>query len=140
MKVSESMTRNPHMISSDHSLRDTAGLMAKLNVGLLLVGEGDRIVGIVTDRDIAIRGTATGKGPEAKVRDIMTKTIKYCYDDQSIDDVAINMSQLKVRRLPVVDRDKHLVGILSLSDIARADGDGHIVSTVLRDLATHPAS
>lgn len=140
MKVSESMTPHPHMTAADQSLRDAARLMATLDIGSLLVSDGDRIVGMITDRDIAIRGIAAGNGPDCNVRDAMTKSIKYCFDDQSLDDVAANMSQLKLRRLPVVDRDKHLVGILSLSDIARSDGDGHIASAVLRDIAAQPAA
>lgn len=82
------------------------------------VGENDRLVGMITDRDIAIRGIATGKGPDAKVRDVMSKEVRYCFDDEDIDDVLHNMRDLKVRRMPVLNRDKRLVGIVSLGDLA----------------------
>jgi CBS domain-containing protein len=92
-----------------------------LDVGALPVSEEDRLVGMITDRDIAVRGVAAGKTPNAKVRDVMTPEIKYCFDDQELDEIAANMADIQVRRLPVVDRDKRLVGILSLGDIAVSD-------------------
>jgi len=95
--------------------------MSELDVGILPVTENDRLVGIITDRDIAIRGIAEGLGPSAKVREVMTPEVKYCFADQEIDEIAGNMADIQVRRLPVVDRDKRLVGILSLGDIATSD-------------------
>jgi len=79
---------------------------------------------MITDRDIAVRGVAEGKTPSAKVRDVMTPQIKYCFEDQELDEIAANMADIQVRRLPVVDRDKRLVGILSLGDIAVSDDTG----------------
>src|SRR5687767_3918953 len=122
MKVSDCMTRDVRVAAPNQSLRDAAQLMAELDVGVLPVGENDRLVGMVTDRDIAIRGIAQGHGPETPVREVMTDTVKYCYEDQSIEEVSRNMGDVQVRRMPVVDRQKRLVGIISLSDIANGEG------------------
>ena len=137
MKVSESMRRDPRLISPDKTLKDSARLMEAFNIGALLVSDGTRLVGMITDRDIAIRGIAQGKGPGAPVRDVMSPDVKYCYADQEVDEVARNMAELQVRRLPVISRDKRLVGMLSLTDIAKADGDGRVAGTTLREMATH---
>src|SRR6266699_2117362 len=118
MKVSEIMTRDVFLASPGQKLRDVAAEMEKHDVGALPVGDNDRLVGMITDRDIAVRGVAKGKGPQARVRDIMTKDVKYCFDDQEVEEVTRNMADIQVRRLPVVNHDKRLVGILSLSDIA----------------------
>ncbi|MGH8178210.1 MAG: CBS domain-containing protein [Steroidobacter sp.] len=118
MKVREAMTRDVRLVRPDQSIRDAAHLMADLDIGALPVEDGDRLVGMITDRDIAVRAIAEGKGPETQVRDVMSRDVKYCYDDQSIDEVTQNMANIRVRRLPVLSRDKRLVGILSLGDLA----------------------
>ena len=118
MRVSEAMTRDVRIAGPGETLRKAAQTMAKLDAGSLPVGENDQLVGMITDRDIAIRGIAAGKGPKAKVRDVMTKDIKYCFENQEIDEITRNMADIQVRRLPVLNRDKRLVGILSLGDIA----------------------
>src|SRR5262249_44521316 len=100
------------------TIQEAARTMARTDAGALPVGENDRLVGMITDRDIAVRAVAEGKGPETKVRDVMSAEVKYCFDNQEVDKVARNMGDIKVRRLPVVDRDKGLVGILSLGDLA----------------------
>jgi CBS domain-containing protein len=87
----------------------------------LPVGENDRLVGVVTDRDIALRAVAQGKAPSTKVREVMSREVKYCFDDEDLDHVARNMADIQVRRLPVVNRDKRLVGIVSLGDVALTD-------------------
>jgi CBS domain-containing protein len=92
-------------------------MMVDVDAGILPVGENDRLVGMITDRDIAVRGIAEGKGPKAKVRDVMTAEVKYCFEDEEADDVLRNMGEIKVRRLPVLNREKRLVGIVSLSDL-----------------------
>lgn len=94
-------------------------MMAQLDIGALPVQDNDRLIGMITDRDIAVRAVAEGKGAEASVRDVMTSEIKYCYDDQSVEEVTRNMGEQRIRRLPVMNRDKRLVGILSLGDLAR---------------------
>ena len=121
MQVRELMSRDVATIDPGTTLRDAARRMAALDIGALPVSKDERLVGMITDRDIAIRGVAAGKSPNAKVRDVMTPDIKYCFDDQELDEIAANMADIQVRRLPVVDRDKRLVGILSLGDIAVSD-------------------
>jgi len=113
--------------------------MADIDAGVLPVGENDRLVGIITDRDIAIRGVAEGKGPDAKVREIMSKEVKYCFEDEDIDDVLENMGDLQVRRLPVLSREKRLVGIVSLGDLAgnEAEEAGEALSSISRPGGEH---
>jgi CBS domain-containing protein len=121
MKVSEAMTQDVRVANPSETIRQAAGMMAQIDAGILPVGENDRLVGMITDRDIAVRAVAAGKSPDTPVRDIMSSDVCYCFDDQDIGEVAANMADIKVRRLPVVDRNKRLVGILSLGDIALAD-------------------
>jgi CBS domain-containing protein len=109
MKIREIMTRDVRVASPDDTLQLAAQLMEKDDFGALPVGENDRLVGMLSDRDIVIR---------AVVRDVMSTDIKYVYEDESVEEVARNMSELQVRRLPVVNRDKRLVGIVSLGDLA----------------------
>jgi CBS domain-containing protein len=118
MKISEVMTRDVQIASPDQTLRDVARQMADLGIGAMPVGENDRLVGMITDRDIAVRGVACDKGPDASVREAMTAEIEYCFEDDSVEEVARKMDQLQVRRLPVLSREKRLVGILSLGDLA----------------------
>ncbi len=124
MKVNEIMTRDVEIASPNETLEHAAKVMASLDAGVLPVGENDRLVGMITDRDIAVRGVARGKGPDAKVADVMTRDVKYCFEDQDVDEVCRNMGEIQVRRLPVINRDKRLVGILSLGDVAFGGGDG----------------
>src|SRR5262245_25602386 len=122
MKVSEAMTRDVRVANPNETIRDVARVMAEINAGVLPVGENDRLVGMITDRDIALRAVAEGKAPSTKVRDVMSQEVLYCYDDQDVDEVARNMGDVQVRRLPVVNRDKRLVGIISLGDVACTEG------------------
>ncbi len=118
MRVADLMTPGVEVTTPQASIKDAAQRMAELDIGILPVGDADRIVGMITDRDIAIRAIAQGKGPECRVREVMTEDVKYCFDDDEIGDVVRNMAEIKVQRLPVMDRDKRLVGIISLGDIA----------------------
>src|SRR5262245_53986518 len=118
MKVSEVMTRNVRTVGPDVTIQQAAEIMANLDAGVVPVGEKGRLVGMITDRDIAVRAIAKGKGPEAKVREVMTSDVKYCFADQEVEEAMHNMSDIQVRRLPVVSRAKRLVGILSLGDVA----------------------
>ena len=93
MKVSEAMTRTVRIASPDQSIREVARIMAEVDTGVLPVGENDRLVGMITDRDIAIRAVAEGKGPDAKVREVMTPDIKYCFEDDDVDQVTRNMAE-----------------------------------------------
>ncbi len=119
MKVSEVMTRDVKLVSPEQSICEAARMMAECDAGALPVGEDDRLVGVVTDRDIAIRAVAENRGPETPVGEVMTKQVLYCFEDESIDHVAQNMGEQQVRRLPVLDREKRLVGIVSIGDLSR---------------------
>jgi CBS domain-containing protein len=123
MQIRDVMTRTAHLASPDDTLRHAARMMKECDCGVLPVAEGDRLVGMLTDRDIAVRGMAEGKGPDAKVREAMTQEVMYCFDDEDIQHVCQNMAEIQVRRLPVVNRDKQLVGIVSLSDLAKKDAN-----------------
>jgi CBS domain-containing protein len=122
MRVNQAMTSDVRIANPNETIREAARAMAEIDAGVLPVGENDRLVGMITDRDIAVRAVAAGKSPDTPIREIMSADVCYCFDDQDIRDVAANMGDIKVRRLPVVNRDKRLVGILSLSDMALAGG------------------
>jgi CBS domain-containing protein len=121
MKVKDAMTREVRLMRPDQSIRDAAHLMAELDIGCLPVEENDRMVGMITDRDIAVRAVSEGRGPQTPIREVMSKDVKYCYDDQSVEEITRNMADLRLRRLPVLNRSKRLVGILSLGDLAVAE-------------------
>jgi CBS domain-containing protein len=121
MKISKAMTKDVKIASPSQTIRDAAQTMAELDAGSLPVGDNDRLVGMITDRDIAVRAVAQGLGPDTPVGEVMSSEVKYCYDDDDLEEVAENMGDIKVRRLPVLNREKRLVGIVSLGDIARRD-------------------
>jgi CBS domain-containing protein len=132
MKVSKCMTRDVELVSPTQTIRDAAQMMAELDAGALPVQQDDRLVGMITDRDIAVRAVAQGKSPETPVRDVMSPELLYCFDDQEIEDVSRNMGEVKVRRLPVVNRDKRLVGIISIGDLALKEEQTLTGSTIAR--------
>jgi CBS domain-containing protein len=112
------MSRDVRIATPGQSIRDAARIMGEIDSGAMPVGENDRLVGMITDRDIAVRAVAAGKGPDTPVREVMSPEVKYCFEDEDMEHVARNMAEIKVRRLPVMNRDKRLVGILSLGDVA----------------------
>jgi CBS domain-containing protein len=118
MKVSDIMTRDVHLASPSQKLREVAAVMEKHDIGVLPVGDNDRLVGMITDRDIAVRGISHGLGPDAPVRDVMTNDVRYCFEDENIEDLAQNMADEQIRRLPVLNSKKRLVGIIALADLA----------------------
>jgi CBS domain-containing protein len=120
MKISECMTRDVQLASPDMSLRDAAQLMARCDSGVLPVGDNDRLVGMLTDRDIAIRGVADGKGPDAKVRDAMSSDLHWCFDDDEVEEALQLMAEQQIRRMPVLSHEKRLVGIVSIGDLTAA--------------------
>jgi len=120
-KISEVMTRDVHIASPNQTIREAANEMAKADIGSLPVGENDRLVGMITDRDIVLRAVANGRDSKTAVREVMTDRIQYCFEDDDIVGVAENMAHLGVRRLPVLNRDKRLVGILSIGDLIHRD-------------------
>ncbi len=119
MQVSEIMTRGVEIVAPDASLQQAAAAMEALGVGSLPVCDSQRLVGTITDRDIVVRGVAAGLSPvDSLVRDCMSDDIAYAYEDEQADEVLERMKVLQVRRLPVLDRDKKLVGLVALGDIA----------------------
>lgn len=141
MKVSEAMTHEVRLARPEQSIREAARMMAEMDIGSLPVEENDRLVGMITDRDIAVRAVAEGRGPDTPIREVMSSDIKYCFEDQSIDEVSQNMGDLRIRRLPVVNRQKRLVGILSLGDLAlessAVDEAGEALGQISRPGGTH---
>lgn len=137
MQVADAMTRNVKVINPGQNIAEAARMMADEDIGSLPVAENDRLVGMVTDRDIVIRGLAQGKANDTAIRDVMSTEIKYCFEDDDLESVAQNMGDLQIRRLPVVSRDKRLVGIVSLGDLAETDEPA--ASDALSEIA-EPAS
>lgn len=121
MKIGEAMSRDVRIASPDQTICEAAAIMNEIDAGALPVGENDRLIGMITDRDIAVRAVAQNRPPSAKVRDVMSQEVLYCFEDEELEQVAKNMSKAKVRRLPVVSREKRLVGIVSLGDLALAE-------------------
>jgi CBS domain-containing protein len=122
MKIAECMTSEVETVTPDQPIREAAQFMLRADAGAIPVGEGDRLIGMVTDRDIAVRGVAAGRGPDTPVRDVMTDELIYCFDDDEVEEVALKMSDRQVRRMPVLSREgETLVGIVSLGDISRSE-------------------
>jgi CBS domain-containing protein len=136
MKVNEIMTRDVWLASPDQKLREVAAEMERHDIGVLPVGDNDRLVGMITDRDIAVRGISHGLGPEASVRDVMSAEVKYCFEDDEIDNLAQNMAAEQIRRLPVLDSKKRLVGIVSLCDLASCR-NGQATGVALSGISQH---
>jgi CBS domain-containing protein len=124
MRISDVMTRDVATVRPDQTAREAATFMLNADAGSIPVTEGDRLIGMITDRDIAVRGIAKGHGPDTPVRDIMTSGIICARENDSVEDVASKMSEAQVRRLPVIDDSEKLVGIVSLGDLSReTDGE-----------------
>ena len=124
MKLDEIMTRQVEVVAPESSIRDAASKMQSLDVGLLPVCNGDRVLGMVTDRDITIRATARGADPSTtKVSEVMTSDVVYCFEDDSTKDASEKMAQHQIRRLIVLTKDKRLAGIVSLGDLATEAGN-----------------
>jgi CBS domain-containing protein len=118
MQVKEIMTREVKFIDPKSNIKEAARHMREKDVGVLPVGENDRLVGVITDRDITIRAIANGHDPASiTIKEVMTPKTLYCFEEDSVEDAAKNMGQNQVRRLPVLNKDKRLVGIISLGDI-----------------------
>jgi len=123
MKVSEVMTRDVQTVRPDQPVQEAANFMLSADAGSIPVTDGDRLIGMITDRDIAVRGIAKGYGPETPVRELMTDDLVIARIDDDVEDVASRMSQAQVRRLPVIDQDERLCGIVSLGDLSRETDD-----------------
>lgn len=124
MQIQEIMTRDVDLADPNTTIGDIARRMREENIGSLPVGENDRLIGMVTDRDIVVRGVADERAPgNTAVRDVMSERIYYCFEDEDVAQAADAMSKHQVRRLPVLNRDKRLVGIVALADICRTGSD-----------------
>jgi len=134
MQVKDVMTRNAECVRPDSSLQEAARKMKSLDVGPLPVcGEQDKLVGMLTDRDIVVRAVAEGLDARtAKVRDAMSEGVSYCFEDDDVQAAARQMQEKQIRRLVVLNRDKRLVGIVSLGDLAvQSGGDRHVAGKTL---------
>lgn len=120
-QIKDVMSPNFKFMAPDAPVSQVAEQMRDMDCGFMPLAENDKMVGMVTDRDITIRAVAEGKNPEnTPARDVMTAKTYYCYDDQDVEEVCNNMGEIQVRRLPVVNRDKRLVGIVSMGDLAQS--------------------
>lgn len=140
MKIRDVMTPDVRTIAPSATIQEAAQLMADTDVGVLPVAEKDRLVGMLTDRDIAVRAVAAGRDAQTSVRDAMSPEIKYCFEDDEVDDVCENLADQQLRRLPVVDADKNLVGIVSLADLAKhgeSDSTGEALEGITRPGGQH---
>ncbi len=135
MELKDIMTTDVEVIRPDATVEEAAARLRDLNVGSLPVCDGKRLYGMLTDRDITIRATAVGGSPaDTRVSDVMTPDVVFAYNDQSVEEVTQLMSQHQIRRLPVVDRDKNLVGIVALGDIA-VEGQDRLSGDALEDIS-----
>jgi len=136
MELRDIMTRNVEVVNGNASLKEAATKMKKLDVGLIPVCDGDRLKGLLTDRDITIRATADGRDPsKTKVNEVMSTDIAYCLEDQAVDEAVILMEARQIRRLPILNQDKQLVGIVSLADIAVHVGDRDLTGETLEEIS-----
>jgi len=134
MKVSEVMTRDVQTVRPDQRVQDAASFMLNADAGSIPVTEGDRLIGMITDRDIAVRGVAKGYGPDTPVRDLMTNDLVVVRADDDVEDAASKMSEAQVRRLPVIDSNEALCGIVSLGDLSR-ESDSDCASEALEGVS-----
>ncbi len=122
MKITEVMTPNPEIVTREQPIQEAARRMLDADTGALPVGDGDRLVGMVTDRDIAVRAVAEGRGPETPVGEVMSEKLLFAWDDQDVNEVAIQMSDAQVRRMPILSREgETLVGMVSIGDLVQAN-------------------
>src|SRR5258705_9437479 len=136
MDLKDIMSRNVEVVSAGASLRDAARKMKELDVGLIPICDGDRLKGILTDRDITIRATAHGRNPkETKVTEVMSTDIAYCLEDQEVEEAVSLMEARQIRRMPILNQDKRLGGIVSLADIAIHVGDRDLSGETLEEIS-----
>jgi CBS domain-containing protein len=141
MKVRDIMTKNVETVPETASLTEAAQLMKKLNVGVIPIVNGTKVVGLLTDRDIVLRSTAMGHDPnEVTVSDVMSKSLEYVYQDQDIKEAAKIMADKQIRRLPVLDRQMQMVGIISLGDLSVDADNEKRAGETLEDISkpAHP--
>ena len=134
MRIADIMTTDVRLLAPEDSIQQAACRMRDEGIGSLPVASGDRLVGYVTDRDLVVRGLAEGKDSSSAISDVMTERILYCFEDESIDEVAGKMAKNQVRRLPVMTREKLLCGIVSLGDLA-TKGDNEAAEEALTEIS-----
>mgnify|MGYP006146358997 CR=1 FL=1 len=133
--VKDVMTQGVQTLAPHDTVEQAARVMESLDVGVLPVCDGARIVGMLTDRDIVVRGVAQGlAATTTPLEDVMSAQVEWVFEDEGLTEVTARMQQLQIRRLPVLDRDKRLVGIVSLGDLA-AKGDAHQAGAALADIS-----
>jgi len=135
MKVREIMTTGVECVTPSTTLQEAAQGMKTLDTGFLAVCDNDRLIGAVTDRDITIRSVAEGLSLDTPVEDIMTKDVFYCYDDDSMETAAELMAKKEVKRLLILNRDKRLVGVVSIGDLSKVEGIQDVVGETLKDIS-----
>lgn len=140
MQIAEIMTQDPEVVTSDSILTDAALKMRELDVGMLPIGKDDRLVGMLTDRDITIRATAEGRDPtKTQVHEVMTQEVVCCFEDQEVSEAAKLMQEKQIRRLPILNREKRLVGIVSLGDVAVHSGEKSVVAETIKEVSEQAA-
>ena len=140
MKIHEIMTREVYIAGPAQTIREAARIMSQYDTGALPVGDDERLLGVITDRDIAVRAVAQGKSGDTPVSDVMSREVLYCFEDEDVEHVTRNMGDVQVRRLPVMNRQKRLVGIVSLGDLAhqaRPAITGNAVADISRPGGAH---
>ncbi len=136
MQVKDVMTRDVEVVAPDATLQEAATKMDALDVGPLPVCDGDRVLGMITDRDITVRAVAQGQDPKAaRVADFMSRDLVYVFEDQDVGDAARLMQEKQIRRVLVLSRDKRLVGIVSLGDVAVQTGDDRLTAATLEEIS-----
>jgi len=133
MKVRETMTRNVECVAPETTIEEAARKMKALDIGFLPVCENDRLIGTLTDRDIVLRAIADGRDLGTSVRDVMTNSVFYCFEDDDVEVCAEHMQDMEVRRILVLNRDKRLMGVVSLGDLSRTDEKA--AAHTLKDIA-----
>ena len=137
MTIRDIMTRDVQVVRPDETIRRAAQLMDQLNVGVLPVSDGTKLLGMITDRDITVRATSAGLAPDqCKVSEVMTTDPRFCYEDDPVNEVARLMGDQQIRRVPVVDRDNKLVGIVSLGDLATDAKDDRAAGSALEQISS----
>ncbi len=133
MKAKDCMTEKVELIKPETTIKEAAEKMKELDIGALLVEKDDRLVGVITDRDIVIRALAEGFDPSASVSEAMSEKVLYCFEDDACEEVCANLGKNKIHRLPVLNRDKRLVGIITIGDLS-TKGHHAAVGEALRSI------
>lgn len=133
--LGEVMTPDVHTISPEATIEEAAQEMRDGDFGVMPVGEDDELLGVITDRDITIRAVAEGRGPDTAVRDVMSEGVVWAYEDDSVENAAQIMSDRQIRRLPIVDADQRLVGIVALGDFAVEDSEVESVAEAISEIS-----